>query len=91
MNEQLKEAMNYLKGGNLFGELSNEALESVEKLIGKATPMKPIYLSWDQYKCLSCRENFDLSSFNKRRGINKPYCDYCGQKFDWSDHDDNSY
>ena len=36
-----QEALNYLKGGNLFGELSNEALDSILELVDKETPMKP--------------------------------------------------
>lgn len=33
-----EEVLNYLYGGNLFGELTNESLELIEKLIDKEKP-----------------------------------------------------
>lgn len=68
-----QEALNYLKGGNLFGELSNEALDSILELVDKETPMKPNRN--DRY-CGGCDVNRLIKG-------NDNYCSVCGKKIDW--------
>ena len=71
-----QEVLDYLEGGNLFGELSNESLEEMENIIAKETPMKPYYPpQWPTPDCPVCKANIGDS----------PRCRECGQKIDWSD------
>lgn len=73
-----QEALDYLKGGNLFGELSDEALDSILELVDKATPKKSFYHpQWPSRGCPECFINI---------GDNE-YCGNCGQKIDWSDEE----
>lgn len=81
-----QEALNYLKGGNMFGELSNEALEAIEVLVGKETPIKPINANSFPL-CPRCHqetvESTDYSMKKYERCINGE----CGQAIDWSDEE----
>ena len=79
-----QEALNYLKGGNMFGELSNEALESIEVLIDKETPRKPIikrnthgHIMWGT--CDVCKSEEPIW-FGGRCSNND-----CGQRVLWKD------
>ena len=76
MKNKYQEALDYLKGGNLFGELSNDSLEGIEELVDKETPMKP-YKDGKKYKCSRC----------KLQRVSSRYCADCGQKIDWSNEE----
>lgn len=82
MKNKYQGALDYLKGGNLFGELSNDALEGIEELVDKETPMKLLKSQFDGYReCGNCNSiivstNHDLPNF----------CSNCGQKIDWNDN-----
>lgn len=67
MKNKYQDALDYLKGGNLFGELSNDALEDIEELVDKETPKKHIencedreYLNHNY--CYACGQKLDWSS-----------------------------
>ena len=78
-----QEALDYLKGGNMFGELSNEVLESIEALIDKETPMKP---KRNLLLCPTCNSDIGVSLDYSGEVISRDnYCCECGQKIDWSD------
>ena len=82
MKKKYQEALDYLKSGNLFGELSNDSLKGIEELVDKETPMKPRHISIctlpPQHKavCSNCH------GFNLERTFR--FCPFCGQKIDWN-------
>ena len=69
-----QEALDYLKGGNLFGKLSDEALDSILELVDKATPMKP---KRNKRYCGNC-DTVRLLPYDN-------YCSNCGYKIDWEE------
>ena len=74
-----QEALDYLKGGNMFGELSNEALESIEALIDKETPMKP-----NGNNCMRCGSTLKHHINNHAVRFNRCQDIECGQLADWT-------
>ena len=74
--KKYQEALDYLKGGNMFGELSNETLESIEALIDKETPTKT-----SKSHCGKCNIGYLVQSRGDK------YCHVCGYKIDWSDEE----
>lgn len=77
--DKFKKVLNYLKGGNLFGEISNDDLISIEELVEKETQMKPIFVTKDLYRsCGNCK-NALISTHNWIPN----YCSSCGQLIEW--------
>lgn len=78
-----EELLIFLKGGNMFGDLSNENLELAEELIDKEKPMKPIDVKPPlriYFACGKCMGMFIERVFT--------HCPYCGQKLDWGEIDE---
>ena len=77
----------------------NEYINTLQELVNKETPMKPIIYNINQYKCPKClkqikgkkmiynseTKRFDIKSKIK---VEKIYCPYCSTKLDWSDTDE---
>ena len=90
--KEYQEALNYLKGGNMFGELSNEVLESIEVLIDKETPMKPILRKFInrydcedyEYLCGKCKVHL---LYHHRGRVDRCNDNECNQLVDWSDEE----
>ena len=80
-----QEVLDYLEGGNLFGELSNESLEEMENIIAKETPMKPVFTKTYDWVCGSCKS---MNIRDYENFANYKYCGECGQAIDWSDEDE---
>lgn len=74
-----QEALNYLKGGNLFGELSNDGLISIEELVDKETPMKKTIKNGRPY-CAKCSYSLLIEDVWEMS-----YCCACGQRVLWED------
>ena len=66
------------------------AVETLQKLVEKATPKKPIeYPSFASgYKCPNCESNIVLHGSHKI--CPTPCCSWCGQALDWSEEDVNN-
>lgn len=58
-----------------------EKLETLQKLVDKATPKKLKKFDWG-YCCPECESN-DVYDFEYNSAFN--YCGKCGQRLDWSD------
>ena len=71
--------------GLRFGQGLNESIETIEELVDKEIPMKPL----KQYPI-----DFGLGNYGDCRicncGVNyqQNYCNNCGQKIDWSEEND---
>ena len=77
----------------------NEYINTLQELVNKETPMKPIIYNTNQFKCPKCKKQikgkkmiynsetkrFDIKSKIK---VEKIYCPYCSTKLDWSDTDE---
>lgn len=76
-----QEALDYLRGGNLFGELDNDTLEMIEELVDKETPMKTSYARLDEM-CGQCGSGIykDFDDFE-----DEVYCSQCGQRIEWEE------
>ena len=76
-----QEALDYLKGGNLFGELSDEALDSILELVDKEIAVEGIQTESGCY-CDKCGNR--VGDNNDWTQILVNYCSSCGQRIDWS-------
>ena len=70
--------------------------DTLQELVDKEIPMKPIRYNINQYKCPKCKNQIKGQKWlynmeTKRRDIKckmkiiKIYCPYCGQKLYWGD------
>lgn len=64
-----------------------EAIQTLHKIVDKATPKKPSFLNYGGYKignwhCPNCDSIIILDS---RKPKQPKRCEECGQKLDWSD------
>ena len=106
MNEQLQEALDSLRTGckatyvddkgkrwYTTDKSKDERCNLLQELVDKEIPMKPI-LENDKEK-FSAMLFFGIDAWCGKceNEVSKKdtYCKTCGQKLDWSDHDDNSY
>lgn len=65
----------------LDDDLTNEKRDTLQELVDKTTPMKPLKSEWDGYRlCGNC--NSIIVSTNQTL---PNHCSSCGQKLDWSD------
>ena len=77
-------------------------VDTLQELIDKETPMKPIKeiiddsyddndrsidFQWERIKCPNCKEDL-VSEPEFRDFVDYPYCPLCSQKLDWSDNDE---
>lgn len=63
----------------MLAEALNMAIEAVEKQIHK----KPLSFGNEAYLCPCCKRNNFYCGTKDLHKMN--YCDYCGQKLDWSE------
>lgn len=80
--EALDELERAYRNVTLDDDLTNDKRDTLQELVDKETPMKPIHLGGNKYSCKNCSMAFELNS--KVRFVNNQYCDVCGQKIDWS-------
>ena len=84
-----QEALDYLKNGNLFGELSNVALDSIEELVDKEIPKKPTIsysiIGEENSYCPNCVSRFSRTVAYAR--VAYKHCPECGQAIDWSENE----
>ena len=77
--------MNYVANEKLrldFEKMYNEYKQTLQELVDKATPKKPIDNSWS-YDCPSCNFKGVINL-----GIGYKFCSNCGQAIDWSNNED---
>lgn len=55
-------------------------IEALQRLVDKATPMKPIQLEEGKYSCPSCAMAFKLKTLVKDMFVNNQYCDVLWSK-----------
>lgn len=82
IKEEIKTYYNeYCRYANLPDEKIDRKIEFVEKLVDKATPLKPIRYNYsNEWHCPSCGSG--NGEYEGTVGTHN-YCHYCGQKLDW--------
>lgn len=82
IKEEIKTYYNeYCRYANLPDEKIDRKIELVEKLVDKATSLKPIRYNYsNEWHCPSCGSG--NGEYEGTVGTHN-YCHYCGQKLDW--------
>lgn len=85
IKNKYQEALNELRQISA-SERQNKLYDTLQELVDKETPMKPIKLGDNKFSCKSYAMAFTVK-YLKNRFISHTYCDVCGQKIDWSDEE----
>jgi predicted SprT family Zn-dependent metalloprotease len=72
-------------GWNNEIKLLEEAINELEKLQERETPMKPLRYDYGGYQCPSCKGLYVQARESDGSEVNLDYCNDCGQRLDWSE------
>ena len=64
-----------------------DALEAAEAALNKQIPKRAVGTHYANMRCPSCGKRIPSGQGSSSRRRDN-WCNYCGQKIDWSEHDD---